>query len=288
MHRHTLSDCSRIERRDKPRHCALRTASAGGSSGHAADDPRNIVFTACRMPSRRNGEACRAARFSSSRSRYAGASCPRFARCAYRCERLRARAPDSRGSEHAALARGGQKSRLRVFGRMVAGRCWETIAQGRNHVLPTYGYARAYSGRSVLRLRQACHGAGGLAEGVAQSRANGRDARELEGLDWHAYSVTRRLGSWSAHLWRPHELGDGACAAGHRGAPPPTSIAAWRPELEASAPPMSAVAAAGRTSIAGPIGIQEPQPVELIARLAALYDVAPRCLLSRAEVTKAI
>jgi histidinol dehydrogenase len=64
---------------------------------------------------------------------------------------------------------------------------------GTNHVLPTYGYARAYSGLSVLdfvkRLTVQEISAAGL-------RALGPTAvtlAELEGLDAHADSVTRRL-----------------------------------------------------------------------------------------------
>lgn len=64
---------------------------------------------------------------------------------------------------------------------------------GTNHVLPTYGYARAYSGLSVLdfvkRLTVQEISAAGL-------RALGPTAvtlAALEGLDGHADSVTRRL-----------------------------------------------------------------------------------------------
>src|SRR5207244_11078925 len=64
---------------------------------------------------------------------------------------------------------------------------------GTNHVLPTYGYARAYSGLSVLDFVkrvtvQELSPAGLRALGpVAVSLA------QLEGLDAHANAVTRRL-----------------------------------------------------------------------------------------------
>jgi len=64
---------------------------------------------------------------------------------------------------------------------------------GTNHVLPTYGYARAYSGLSVLDFVkrvtvQELSPAGLRALGpVAVTLAN------LEGLDAHASAVTKRL-----------------------------------------------------------------------------------------------
>ncbi|HUN25328.1 MAG TPA: histidinol dehydrogenase [Steroidobacteraceae bacterium] len=64
---------------------------------------------------------------------------------------------------------------------------------GTNHVLPTYGYARAYSGLSTLdfmkRITVQEISAGGLAElgPVAAELAR------LEGLDAHAAAITRRL-----------------------------------------------------------------------------------------------
>jgi histidinol dehydrogenase len=69
---------------------------------------------------------------------------------------------------------------------------------GTNHVLPTYGYARAYSGLSVLdfvkRITvQELSPAGLLALGpVAVTLAR------LEGLDGHAGAVTRRLAALAA------------------------------------------------------------------------------------------
>jgi histidinol dehydrogenase len=64
---------------------------------------------------------------------------------------------------------------------------------GTNHVLPTYGYARAYSGLSTLDFikritvqelsREGLQALGPVASALA----------ELEGLDAHAYAVERRL-----------------------------------------------------------------------------------------------
>jgi len=59
----------------------------------------------------------------------------------------------------------------------------------------------------------------------------------------------------------------------------PYEHAAWRPELERLHANEAPWRQPGDTSIAGLNRYPEPQPVELIARLAALYDVAPECLL---------
>ena len=64
---------------------------------------------------------------------------------------------------------------------------------GTNHVLPTYGYARAYSGLSVLDFVK---GVTVQELSPAGLRALGPTAvtlAKLEGLDAHANAVTRRL-----------------------------------------------------------------------------------------------
>jgi histidinol dehydrogenase len=64
---------------------------------------------------------------------------------------------------------------------------------GTNHVLPTYGYARAYSGLSVLDFVK---GVTVQELSPAGLRALGPTAvtlAEMEGLDAHANAVTRRL-----------------------------------------------------------------------------------------------
>jgi histidinol dehydrogenase len=65
---------------------------------------------------------------------------------------------------------------------------------GTNHVLPTYGYARTYSGLSVLDFVK---GVTVQELSPAGLRALGPTAvtlAELEGLDAHANAVTLRLG----------------------------------------------------------------------------------------------
>ena len=64
---------------------------------------------------------------------------------------------------------------------------------GTNHVLPTYGYARSYSGLSVDQFMRGMtvqeltrDGLAGLSDAVVT-------LADLEGLDAHAAAVTRRL-----------------------------------------------------------------------------------------------
>jgi histidinol dehydrogenase len=74
---------------------------------------------------------------------------------------------------------------------------------GTNHVLPTYGYARAYSGLSVLDFVKRVTVQEVSAEGLRNLGPTAVTLAELEGLDGHAHSVTRRL-----------QILERACAAG--------------------------------------------------------------------------
>jgi len=81
---------------------------------------------------------------------------------------------------------------------------------GTNHVLPTYGYARAYSGLSVLDFVK---GVTVQELSPAGLRALGPTAvtlAEMEGLDAHANAVTRRLAVLEA------ETGSGNASGGAR------------------------------------------------------------------------
>lgn len=64
---------------------------------------------------------------------------------------------------------------------------------GTNHVLPTYGYARAYSGLSVLDFVKRITVQEVSAEGLRTLGPTAVTLAQLEGLDGHAHSVTRRL-----------------------------------------------------------------------------------------------
>lgn len=64
---------------------------------------------------------------------------------------------------------------------------------GTNHVLPTYGYARAYSGLSVVDFSKRMTVQELSAEGLRQLGPTAEVLADLEGLDAHARAVTLRL-----------------------------------------------------------------------------------------------
>src|SRR5215469_8003370 len=69
---------------------------------------------------------------------------------------------------------------------------------GTNHVLPTYGYARAYSGLSVLDFVKRITVQELSPEGLRSLGPVAVTLARLEGLDAHAGAVTRRLAALSA------------------------------------------------------------------------------------------
>jgi len=69
---------------------------------------------------------------------------------------------------------------------------------GTNHVLPTYGYAHALSGLSILDFLKRITVQELSAEGLAALGPVAVELARLEGLDAHAAAVTRRLGLLSA------------------------------------------------------------------------------------------
>jgi histidinol dehydrogenase len=64
---------------------------------------------------------------------------------------------------------------------------------GTNHVLPTYGYARAYSGLSMLDFLKGVTVQELTPAGLRALGPVAVTLAELEGLDAHASAVTRRL-----------------------------------------------------------------------------------------------
>jgi histidinol dehydrogenase len=64
---------------------------------------------------------------------------------------------------------------------------------GTNHVLPTYGYARAYSGLSVLDFVKSMTVQELSPAGLLSLGPVAVELARLEGLDAHASAVTRRL-----------------------------------------------------------------------------------------------
>jgi histidinol dehydrogenase len=66
---------------------------------------------------------------------------------------------------------------------------------GTNHVLPTYGYARAYSGLSITDFQKRMTVQELTAPGLQQLGPVAETLANLEGLDAHARAVTLRLES---------------------------------------------------------------------------------------------
>jgi histidinol dehydrogenase len=64
---------------------------------------------------------------------------------------------------------------------------------GTNHVLPTYGYARAYSGLSVIDFAKRMTVQELTPEGLRALGPTAVTLADLEGLDAHAAAVSRRL-----------------------------------------------------------------------------------------------
>jgi histidinol dehydrogenase len=64
---------------------------------------------------------------------------------------------------------------------------------GTNHVLPTYGYARAYSGLSLADFQKRMTVQELTADGLASLGPVAHTLAMLEGLDAHAQAVTVRL-----------------------------------------------------------------------------------------------
>jgi histidinol dehydrogenase len=64
---------------------------------------------------------------------------------------------------------------------------------GTNHVLPTYGYARAYSGLSVLDFVKGVTVQELTPAGLLELGPTAVTLAQMEGLDAHANAVTRRL-----------------------------------------------------------------------------------------------
>jgi histidinol dehydrogenase len=64
---------------------------------------------------------------------------------------------------------------------------------GTNHVLPTYGHARAYSGLGVLDFVKRMTVQEVTPEGIADLGLTARTLARLESLDGHANAVTVRL-----------------------------------------------------------------------------------------------
>jgi len=151
---------------------------------------------------------------------------------------------------------------------------------GTNHVLPTYGYARAYSGLSTLDFAKRITVQELSAEGLAALGPVAAELAQLEGLDAHASAVTRRLA-----LLPPSGLAAGEGAPSPAPSPlalarpdilalEPYEHAAWEPGLERLHANELPWRSSTDTTACGLNRYPEPQPRALVERLASLYEVS--------------
>ena len=164
---------------------------------------------------------------------------------------------------------------------------------GTNHVLPTYGFARAYSGLSVADFQRRITVQELTAPGLQGLGPVAQTLAQLEGLDAHALAVTVRL--------QALQTADTAPAANQAQSPANRAFAAaealvnalgrssivglrpyehahWDPRFErlhANELPWPPASAPHSTLHRYP----EPQPASLVDALAALYRVKPEQLL---------
>lgn len=164
---------------------------------------------------------------------------------------------------------------------------------GTNHVLPTYGFARAYSGLSVADFQRRITVQELTPQGLADLGPTASILAGLEGLDAHALAVDVRLQSLSAQATSNDETfgADEATELVRRLARPEILAmrayehAHWDPHFErlhANESPWSpSFERAPSDSSSGlPLNrYPEPQPVQLLQSLAALYGVNPDSVL---------
>src|SRR6185437_782750 len=130
---------------------------------------------------------------------------------------------------------------------------------GTNHVLPTYGYARAYSGLSVYDFMRRMTVQELSAAGLATLGPTACRLARLEGLDAHAAAVERRLAAVRALRAYQHASWEPGLTRLHANERP------WRASVD--------------RSIAGLNRYPEPHPLELAEALAAHYGVPASMVL---------
>ena len=141
---------------------------------------------------------------------------------------------------------------------------------GTNHVLPTYGFARAYSGLGLADLLKRITVQELSAEGLRALGPTAVTLAELEGLDAHARAVTLRLESLAQG--RASEQRARARAADLL-ALAPYSMPRGSRASSACTPTNCRGARSGDHSAAGLNRYPEPQPAALLRRLGELYGV---------------
>ena len=157
---------------------------------------------------------------------------------------------------------------------------------GTNHVLPTYGYARAYSGLSVGEFQRRITVQELTPDGLRDLGPTARTLATLEGLDAHALAVDLRL----AQLEKMPSTSDSMGAVDRQvlslARPSIRDLrayehATWDPRLERlhanESPWPPAIDAEGaRLALHR---YPEPQPRALVEALANTYDVPQECVL---------
>ena len=141
---------------------------------------------------------------------------------------------------------------------------------GPNHTLPTYGYARAYSGLSLEDFQKRITVQELSPAGLAGMGETACTLARLEGLDAHAASVTHPPGCPRGGSAVNPVL---ALARPEIVALKPYSHAAWLPALTRLHANEAPWRPAGDATAGGLNRYPEPQPEALIERLAALYGV---------------
>lgn len=157
---------------------------------------------------------------------------------------------------------------------------------GTNHVLPTYGYARAYSGLSVTDFQRRITVQEISASGLADLGPTATTLAGLEGLDAHALAVNVRLERLARERSQEKPAADDKVVSFD-----PTQLARpsiialrayehahWDPRLErlhANEAPWPPVTAADSTLNRYP----EPQPASLVTTLATYYGVRTEQIL---------
>jgi histidinol dehydrogenase len=176
---------------------------------------------------------------------------------------------------------------------------------GPNHTLPTYGYAKAYSGLALEDFQKRITVQELSADGLRGLGPAAQILAGLEGLDAHAAAVTIRLAALTrgdvpagiaAGAEVPPASTQGAAAARHAAASDPVlalarpeiltlkpyAHAAWLPTLTRLHANEAPWRPAGDTTEAGLNRYPEPQPEALVRRLAELYGIsADRLLVTR-------
>lgn len=160
---------------------------------------------------------------------------------------------------------------------------------GTNHVLPTYGFARAYSGLSVADFQRRITVQELTPEGLRDLGPTASLLAGLEGLDAHALAVDIRLEELAKHESRPESPWiaerDYAVDVTALARPEIRELkayehASWDPKfdrLHANESPWApAFADVGDSALNR---YPEPQPAELVNALARLYGVDPASIL---------